>query len=54
MIIIGLPMGFIFAATGGGPFAMLFAAILSFGLDMFTDSIAEQKKNKLSVSPKKE
>lgn len=54
MIIIGMPLGLTFAATGGGSLAMLFAAILSFGVDMFTDSLAEHKKNKLHVSPQNE
>lgn len=44
MIIIGLPLAITTAASGGGFFAFIFAAILAGGIDLFTDAITEEKK----------
>ena len=41
LLIIGLPMALVTAFSGGGVFAMFFAAILALGLDLFTESRKE-------------
>lgn len=43
LIIIGLPFSIGGAASGGGLFAMVFAAMLAIGVDMFIDTIHEKK-----------
>ena len=37
IIVISLPLAISFAATGGGVFGYLFAALLAIGIDMLTD-----------------